>query len=119
MPFQARWTLCQAPSSTLPRLAAGEITAPVAVSTMSVAALPGWLGWLAIVGVVANGGAVFGTLSLTGPLNSGNGIVGGIAAPLGLYLAWIFAFSLWWLRASNRIKRSAAIGMPTESTGAR
>ena len=54
-----------------------------------------------------------------GPLNFGNGIVGGIAAPLGLYLAWIFAFSLWWLRASNRIKRSAAIGMPTESTGAR
>ena len=93
--------------------------AAVAAITRQTRALPGWLGWLAIVGVVANGGAVFGTLSLTGPLNSGNGIVGGIAAPLGLYLAWIFAFSLWWLRASNRIKRSAAIGMPTESTGAR
>lgn len=62
---------------------------------------PRWSAWLAIVGVLANVGAVLGILSLTGPLNSGNGIVGGIAAPLGLYLAWIFAVSLWWLRSGQ------------------
>ena len=61
------------------------------------AALPRWTAWLAVVGVVANVGAVFGTLSLTGPLNSGNGIVGGIAAPVGIYLLWILSVSLWWL----------------------
>ena len=67
-------------------------------------ALPRWTAWLAIVGVVANVGAVFGTLSLTGPLNSGNGIVGGIAAPVGVYLLWIFSVSLWWLIEQNRIR---------------
>jgi hypothetical protein len=45
--------------------------------------------------------------------------VGGIAAPPGLYVTWIFAFSVWWLRVSDPIKRSATIGIPTESTGAR
>jgi hypothetical protein len=44
--------------------------------------------------------------------------VGGIAALPGLYAAWIFAFSVWWLRVSDRIKRSATIGIPTKSTGA-
>jgi hypothetical protein len=47
---------------------------------------PRWSAWLAIVGALANVGAVFGIVSLSGPLNSGNGIVGGIAAPLGLYM---------------------------------
>ena len=67
-------------------------------------ALPRWTAWLAIVGVVANVGAVFGTLSLTGPLNSGNGIVGGIAAPVGVYLLWIFSVSLWWLIEQKRMR---------------
>ena len=77
-------------------------------------ALPRWTAWLAIVGVVANVGAVFGTLSLTGPLNSGNGIVGGIAAPVGVYLLWIFSVSLWWLIEQNRIRRPK----PCESASA-
>ena len=68
--------------------------------------LPRWTAWLAVVGVVANVGAVFGTLSLTGPLNSGNGIVGGIAAPVGIYLLWIFSVSLWWLINSTSRRKS-------------
>jgi hypothetical protein len=56
------------------------------------------LAWLAVVGVLANIGAVGGIFSLSGPLNSGTGVIGGIAAPLGLYLAWILAASISWLR---------------------
>jgi hypothetical protein len=60
-------------------------------------ALPRFFGWLALIGVVANLGALAGVVSLDGPLNSGNGAIGGIAAPLGLYLLWIAAVSVWWL----------------------
>lgn len=56
------------------------------------------LAWLAVVGVIANIGALGGLFSLTGPLNSGNGVIGGIAAPLGLNLAWILGVSVSWLR---------------------
>jgi hypothetical protein len=68
---------------------------------------------------MANAGAVLGTLSLTGPRNSGNGIVGGIAALLGLYLVWICAINMWWLRASNHTKRTTTRGNPFESSAAR
>ena len=67
----------------------------------SATAIPRWtrgLPW----GYVANAGAVLGVLTLTGPLNSGDGVVGGIAAPLGMYLVWIFAISVWWLRPCGR-----------------
>jgi hypothetical protein len=57
-----------------------------------------WLGWLAVAGAVANVGAVGGVLSLTGPFNSGNGLIGGIALPLGMWLAWILLASIAWLR---------------------
>jgi hypothetical protein len=60
-------------------------------------AFPRPLGWLAVIGALANIGALGGVVSLDGPLNSGNGVIGGIAAPLGLYLAWILAVSVWWL----------------------
>jgi hypothetical protein len=73
----------------------------VTVITLETAIFPRWSAWLAIIGVLTNVGAVLGIASLTGPLNSGNGIVGGIAAPLGLYLAWIFAVSVWWLRGGQ------------------
>ena len=59
--------------------------------------LPEPLGWLAVIGAIANIGALAGVVSLDGPLNSGNGVVGGIAAPLGLFLAWILSVSVWWL----------------------
>ena len=70
----------------------------IAVFTWEAAVFPRWSASLAVVGVLANAGAVLGVLTLTGPLNSGNGIVGGIAAPLGLFLLWVFAVSVWWLR---------------------
>jgi hypothetical protein len=70
----------------------------IAVFAWESRAFPRWTAWIAVVGVLANAGAVFGILTLTGPLNSGNGIVGGIAAPLGLYLLWVFTVSVWWLR---------------------
>jgi hypothetical protein len=57
-----------------------------------------WLGWLAVVGALTNVGAVGGVLSLTGPLNSGNGLIGGIALPLGSWLLWILLASIAWLR---------------------
>ena len=73
----------------------------IAAITWETRIFPRWSAWLAIVGALANVGAVLGIVSLTGPLNSGNGIVGGIAAPLGLYLLWIFAVSVWWLRSGQ------------------
>jgi hypothetical protein len=73
----------------------------IAAITWETGIFPRWSAWLAIVGALANVGAVLGIVSLTGPLNSGNGIVGGIAAPLGLYLVWILAISVWWLRGGQ------------------
>jgi hypothetical protein len=70
----------------------------IAVFSWESSVFPRWSAWVAVVGVLANAGAVLGVLTLTGPLNSGNGIVGGIAAPLGLYLLWVFSISVWWLR---------------------
>jgi hypothetical protein len=73
----------------------------IAAITWDTRIFPRWSAWLALVGALANVGAVLGIVSLTGPLNSGNGIVGGILAPLGLYLVWIFAVSVWWLRSGQ------------------
>lgn len=81
----------------------------VAVFSRETSLFPRWSSWLAIVGVLANVGAVFGMLTLTGPLNSGNGIVGGIAAPLGLYLLWVLAISVWWLRNAPITLREPAL----------
>jgi hypothetical protein len=68
-------------------------------------ALPRWLRRLAALGAIANIGALAGIVSLEGSLNSRNGVVGRIAAPLGLYLTWILSFSVWWL-AQDRTARS-------------
>lgn len=68
--------------------------------------LPRWSGWVALAGVVANAGAVGGVGTLTGPWNSGNGLIGGIAAPLGLFLAWIFTVSVWWWREPAGLPRT-------------
>ncbi len=77
--------------------------------------LPPVVGMAAIVGALANVGAVLGIVSLTGPLNSGNGIVGGIAAPLGLYLVWIFAISVWWLRGGQPNRHAGIATRPVPS----
>ncbi|HVH21083.1 MAG TPA: hypothetical protein VNA11_01375 [Pseudonocardia sp.] len=70
----------------------------VAGIAFTTAALPRWSGWVAVAGAIANAGAVLGALSLTGPLNTGNGLIGGIAAPLGAFVVWILGVSLHWLR---------------------
>jgi hypothetical protein len=63
---------------------------------------PRWSGWVALIGVPANIGAVAGSLTLTGAFNSGNGSVAGIAAPLGWFLVWVASTSVWWWRDSTR-----------------
>lgn len=70
----------------------------VAAAAFRTGVLPRWSGWLAAVGALANVGAVGGFFTLAGPLNSGNGIIGGIAAPLGAFLIWIGCVSIWWAR---------------------
>lgn len=57
-----------------------------------------WLRWPALLGVVGNAGAIGGLFTLTGPANSGNGILGGILLPLGTLLGWIMCASCSWLR---------------------
>ncbi len=88
----------------------------IAVFTWESRVFPEWSAWVAVAGVIANAGAVLGVITLTGPLNSGNGIVGGIAAPLGLYLLWVFSVSVWWLRrgpiSASETRRSRGPSAP-------
>jgi hypothetical protein len=61
----------------------------IAVFAWESRAFPRWTAWIAVVGVLANAGAVFGILTLTGPLNSGNGIVGHCRAPRPLLVVGV------------------------------
>lgn len=71
----------------------------VAVAQLSfqAAAFPRSLAWIAVIAAMANLGALGGICSLTGPLNSGNGVIGGIAAPILAWITWILLSSLWLL----------------------
>jgi hypothetical protein len=80
----------------------------ITVITWESKVFPRWSGWIAVVGVLVNAGAVLGVFTLAGPLNSGNGLVGGIAGPLGLYLVWVFTISVWWMRGTSRALRPSA-----------
>jgi hypothetical protein len=60
--------------------------AAIAALSFGAAAFPRRLAWAAVIGALANVGALGGVVSLTGPLNAGNGIVGGPAVPV---LAWV------------------------------
>lgn len=62
---------------------------------------PRWLRWPALLGVAGNLGAIGGLFSLTGPGNSGNGILAGILLPLGTFLLWTVCASTAWLRARS------------------
>ena len=87
---------CTPPRFSLPRRPhpRGQCSSPRSPSRRSERAPSrGRSGWLAVIGAIANIGALAGVVSLDGPLNSGNGVVGGIAAPLGLFLAWILSVS--------------------------
>jgi hypothetical protein len=59
---------------------------------------PRSFGWLAVVGVLINLAAAAGFLSLTGAPNSGNGLLGGLAGPVTIWVVWILAVSVRWLR---------------------
>jgi hypothetical protein len=69
-----------------------------ALLAFKVGALPRWLGWFAVVGVAANVGAIGGVFSASGPLNSGNGVLGGVALPLFAWVLWICLDSVATLR---------------------
>jgi hypothetical protein len=72
----------------------------IALLSFRTRAFPPWLAWVAIAAAVANIGALGGIFSLTGPLNSGNGVVGGLPVPI---LAWW----LWTLLASGSLMAEA------------
>jgi hypothetical protein len=83
-----------------PAAAAGTgFFAAIAALTFRAPAIPNWLAWAAVIGAVANLGALAGVISVTGPLNAGNGIVGGPLVPVSAWLAWILLASLHWLRS--------------------
>jgi hypothetical protein len=69
----------------------------VAVVGLRSDALPRCLGWLSVMGIVINTGALGGFFATAGALNSGNGLVGGLAGAVLIWLAWIMSMSLTWL----------------------
>jgi hypothetical protein len=83
-----------------------------AVVSLTRRAFPRWAGWAAVIAAVANIGATSGIFSLTGPLNSGNGTIGGITAPILTWVAWILLASLW-LASEGARPRSIPSGPPT------
>jgi hypothetical protein len=97
---QTIWTLHSA-AFLLAAPAAGAGTAFfIAVAALALRAKawsPG-IGWLAVVAAAINLGAIAGFFSLSGAANSGNGLLGGLAGPVGIWLVWIVAISLHWLR---------------------
>jgi hypothetical protein len=72
--------------------------AAVAALSFRADAFPRWLAWAAVIGALANVGALGGVVSLTDPLNAGNGIVGGPAVPVLAWVTWILLASLHRLR---------------------
>jgi hypothetical protein len=69
----------------------------VAVVGLRSDALPRWSGWLSVMGIAINAGALGGFFATAGALNSGNGLVGGLTGPVLIWLAWIMSISLTWL----------------------
>jgi hypothetical protein len=75
----------------------------VATSALSfrTGVFPRWLAWFGVFAAVSNVGALGGIVSFTGPLNSGNGAVGGIAAPVLAWLLWILLTSLCLIKQAD------------------
>ncbi|MCT7657542.1 hypothetical protein [Mycobacterium deserti] len=81
-----------------PAAAAGT-TFFIAVAVLAFDGLwPHGFGWLSAVGAVVNLAALAGFFSLTGAPNSGNGLLGGMAGPVAIWVMWIVAVSVHWLR---------------------
>jgi hypothetical protein len=81
----------------------------VAALSLTATALPPWLGWAAVVGALANAGALGGIASASGPVNTGDGVVGGPAVPVIAWITWILPVSLHWLRSPSRTEASAGL----------
>jgi hypothetical protein len=128
--LQTIWALHSAAFILAAPAAGAGTTFFIAVAVLALRAKawsPG-IGWLAIVGAAINLGAVAGFFSLSGAANSGNGLLGGLAGPLGIWLLWIVAVSVSWLtgaaappgsrpavdsdRAGPRLRRRSGPGDP-------
>jgi hypothetical protein len=83
-------------------LAGAAFFAAVAALSFGTPVFPRWLSWFAVVAALANVGALGGLFSLTGPLNAGNGVVGGPAVPVVSWVGWILVASLWLMRYDRR-----------------
>lgn len=75
----------------------------VAALTFHFDTWPRAFGWLAVVGAAVNLGALGGFFSPTGALNSGNGLLGGLAGPVGVWVLWIVAVSVSWLTGPPQV----------------
>lgn len=62
---------------------------------------PAGLRWPAMAAPAANLGPLGGLFTLSGPFNSGNGILAGIMLPLGTLCLYVLAASLAWLRPTS------------------
>jgi hypothetical protein len=72
----------------------------VAAAAFDIGAFPRWLGWAGVLAAIANLLALGGIFSASGPLNSGNGALGGIVAPLFAWVVWILLAAVWMLRST-------------------
>lgn len=59
---------------------------------------PRWLRWPALLACAGNVGTLGGLFALDGIWNSGNGLLGGIAVPLGTLTLYVLTASVAWLR---------------------
>jgi hypothetical protein len=85
----------------------------IGVLAFTTAVFPRWLAVAGGIAALANLGALGGIFSLTGPLNSGNGLIGGIAAPILAWILWILFVSLWWLRQPALPPPAVEPGVPS------
>jgi hypothetical protein len=85
--------------------------AALALLSFETGVLPRWLAWGAVIAAIANIGALGGIFSLTGPLNAGNGEIGGTVAPIIAWVAWTLSASICLLT-----RRSPAASTQRSST---
>jgi hypothetical protein len=93
------WTLHSAAFLLAAPAAGAGVAFFAAMAALSVEenGLPHWSRWVALAAGIINLGALGGFFSLSGPLNSGNGVIGGLAGPVASWLVWILAMSCTWI----------------------